>query len=81
MQPETTIKTTWRPICPDLSELLHGSGNEYPARQAKSGCNAVRDRAIREPWPGADIGIRAPEDGETRLSYNEVHFALIKGIV
>jgi len=80
MQTETTIKTTWRPICPELSELLRRSCNQHTTRQEESGGDARRNRAIREIWPGASFGIRAPERGETPLSRAEVEFIIDRGI-
>lgn len=49
----------------------------------RTGCGT--DRSYRaagwKPWAGRDLGVRAPEPGETALSRGEVQFALQAGLL
>lgn len=39
-------------------------------------------RAVQgEPWPGASVGVRRPETGETPLSPAEVRFGYMRGVL
>ena len=53
-----------------------GSTFQGPAGTDAFGCGALR----RSPWPGSDIGVRAPDPQETPLSWQEVRFGCIHGL-
>jgi hypothetical protein len=57
--------------------VLHPPGAEHAPEQGAGGRDVGRYRALSgRAWPGRDIGVRAPEDGETALSRGEVEYML-----
>jgi hypothetical protein len=61
------------PLLDNLLGVLHTADSERPSEQS-GGCGAAEShlQIPREPWPGASIGIRAPEPGETAIGYAEI---------
>ena len=65
-----------------LPAVLRPSGAERAPQQAAGQCHAGRHRALPgQSWPGSDLGVRAPYQGETPLSWAEVHHGLAMGVL
>jgi len=57
--------------------VLLQAGTERQARQAPGCIHAGGHRALpRQPWPGAHLGVRAPDLDETPLSADECWIAV-----
>lgn len=72
---------TQRIVSDALPELLHPACPERPSEQAAGSGNAGSDQAVAvTTWPGKDIGVRAPDAGETPLSMAEVAVGVKLGL-
>lgn len=59
----------------DLPGVLHSAdANDATRSQASSWDAGVSDKEKARTWPGKDIGVRAPDDWEVRLSDDEVRY-------
>ena len=83
MQTMRIIETTaaqWG-VFVQMRGVLLQAGAERPARQAPGRIHAGGHRALpRQPWPGAHLGIRAPDLDETPLSDSECWIAVREGL-
>ena len=71
-----TTATQWA-VFVHMRGVLLQAGTERPARQAPGCVHAGGHRAIsRKPWPGAHLGVRAPDLDETPLSADECWIAV-----
>lgn len=63
--------------------VLHSSGSQRTPSKGSGLRHVGRDRAsLGGTWPGRDLGVRAPDPGETPLSRAEVRFAIdVMGIL
>lgn len=65
-----------------LPALLRAPGIERTSKQKPRGRNAGRNlTSPAKSWPGKSFGVRAPEDGETPLSAEEVLYAQRMGLL
>lgn len=72
--------TVW-PVPLRLPGVLHQAGVEHQAQQGGSGWDAGRHCEVsRQPWPGADLGVRRPDPDETPLSASECWVAVRQGL-
>ena len=61
--------------------VLLKAGTQHQARQETSCIHAGGHRALsRQPWPGAHLGVRAPDLDETPLSDSECWIAVCEGL-
>lgn len=71
-----------RQVQQQMSGLLHGLGDEDQSQQTTcSGDARISSQDAGITWPGKDIGIRGPEDGETALSWDEVYHGVATGVL
>ncbi len=64
-----------------LPGVLHPSGAEHQAQQGGSGWDAGGHCEVsRQPWPGANLGVRRPDPDETPLSASECWVAVREGL-
>lgn len=60
-----------------VPDLLRPPGLERPSRKGLGWSTAGGYRSFQgRTWPGRDLGVRAPDDGETPLSRGEIEFIL-----
>lgn len=70
-------KPTLWPLPLQLPGVLHPVGIKYPTQQSSSSRDAGGYCEVsRQPWPGANIGIRCPDIDETPLSDDECWVAV-----
>lgn len=83
MQTMRIIQTTaqqWG-VFVQMRGVLLKAGTQHQARQATGCVHAGGHRAISgQPWPGAHLGVRAPDLDETPLSADECWIAVREGI-
>ena len=83
MQTMRIIQTTaaqWG-VFVQMRGVLLKAGIERQAEQGGSSRDAGGHRPIpTEPWPGAHLGIRAPDPDETPLSDSECWIAVREGL-
>lgn len=79
MQTMRIIQTTaqqWG-VFVQMRGVLLKAGTQHQARQETSCGNVGGHRALsRQPWPGAHLGVRAPDLDETPLSADECWIAV-----
>jgi hypothetical protein len=72
--------TVW-PVPLRLPGVLHQAGFEHQAQQGGSSRDAGSYCEVpRQPWPGADLGVRRPDPDETPLSASECWVAVREGL-
>lgn len=60
-----------------MRRVLLKAGSQHQARQATGCIHAGGHRALsRQPWPGSNLGVRAPDPDETPLSIDECWIAV-----
>ena len=76
------IRTTSEKWCVPIPVpgVLHAASAVSAPRQEAGQRDACGHREIRgESWPGCNSGVRAPDPGETCLSWAEVHHGVREG--
>ena len=64
-----------------LLGVLHQAGVEHQAQQGGSSRDAGGHCEVpRQPWPGANLGVRRPDPDETPLSASECWVAVREGL-
>jgi hypothetical protein len=72
--------TVW-PVPLRLPSVLHQAGVEHQAQQGGGSRDAGGHCEVpRQPWPGADLGVRRPDPDETPLSASECWVAVREGL-
>jgi hypothetical protein len=72
--------TVW-PVPLRLPGVLHPAGDQHQAQQGGSSRDAGGHCEVpRQPWPGADLGVRRPDLDETPLSASECWVAVREGL-
>jgi hypothetical protein len=74
-QPAVRPVSVWVPI------VLHPAADQHQAQQGGSSRDAGGHCEVsRQPWPGADLGVRRPDPDETPLSASECWVAVREGL-